>query len=178
MGGDDALAVALKRLHFLIDSPSHFPNDTLMRAFRFILPAVAILAMLWAQVFGMQRGYACHCAGVLHITAVDHCHGPHSEGCHDHDHADPCHSSDDHADREDTHEHDAIVESLTAHQASIVPIATPEPALAAWAMPEWLLASLLPVAAVSDAQAPPWVEQRRQGHPWPQVLAHSIALRV
>ena len=34
------------------------------------------------QVFGGITGYLCRCGGEEVLTRTDHCHGPHSEACH------------------------------------------------------------------------------------------------
>lgn len=39
-----------------------------------LLPTPAILAVVCAQVFGMQRGYVCEHQGVAIQTQVEHCH--------------------------------------------------------------------------------------------------------
>ncbi|WP_395730744.1 hypothetical protein [Prosthecobacter sp.] len=142
-----------------------------------ILTSLAVLAVACAQVFGLQRGFLCDCGGVQEVTQADHCHGPHSAACHDEEKAAPCHSSDDHPDSEDTHEHPAIVESLTASQASVIQIAAPAPVLVDLVIPEWILSVLLPAQVSMVAEAPPWLEHER-GRTWPQVLAHTIVLRV
>ena len=75
---------------------------------------VALLALLGAQVFGLQRGYSCDYGGIEHQTDFDHCHGPHSLECHDgeapHEHHAEHHGEDESG--KDTHHHAPYVESL------------------------------------------------------------------
>ncbi len=44
---------------------------------------LCVLTLLLAQAFGVTAGYLCRCGGEERITQIDHCHGPHSEDCHD-----------------------------------------------------------------------------------------------
>jgi hypothetical protein len=47
------------------------------------LTLVCVITLLMAQAFGGVVGYLCRCGGEQVLTQIDHCHGPHSESCHD-----------------------------------------------------------------------------------------------
>lgn len=126
------------------------------------LTLLAFAAMLWAQVFGLHRGFVCDCGGVAEVTAMDHCHGPDSA---------PCHEPDDH-DASDTHEHAALIERLVAGNV-IDMVAVPAPLVSVIEMPVWLAAEpVLFEETVASKSDPPL--QRL----WPQVLTGSVALRI
>lgn len=132
---------------------------------------LAFAAMLWAQVFGLHRGFVCDCGGVAEVTSMDHCHGPHSEACHEHEEESPCHHDhDDHG--ADTHEHAALIERLVAGNV-IDMVAVPAPLVSVIEMPAWLaLESVWFEEVVSSTSDPPL---RRS---WPEVLTGSVALRI
>lgn len=149
-----------------------------LKAHRQILTCLALLALGWAQVFGMMRGYVCDCGGEIEISAYDHCHGPHGVSCHhdgelahDHDEA-PLHHHDD----ADTHEHEALKESVKAKQISLLSSQAPLPVMAVIAELE-PLTMLLAFAEASGSQTPPPKvgDLRRR---WTSLLTHTIALRV
>jgi hypothetical protein len=145
---------------------------------RLCLTLIAFAAMLWAQVFGLHRGFLCDCGGVAELTPFDHCHGPHSESCHDHEEESPCHhDEDDHADETDTHEHTALIEELVAGHVTSMHVAAPAPLVSIAVMPEWLTSEALQVKTglSSPVLQPPKAEPLRS---WPQSLAHTIALRI
>lgn len=48
-----------------------------------LLTLLCALTLLGMQVLGGVVGYLCHCGGQETVTQTDHCHGPHSELCHD-----------------------------------------------------------------------------------------------
>lgn len=135
--------------------------------------ALALLALGWAQVFGLTRGYWCDCSGIGHISAFDHCHGHHGKDCH-HDDS-PHHSHEDHdEDDGETHEHAPVKESLDAQ--THVSVAVPSLAIT--------LIEILPLFSLRleadwrtepSPRPPPLIVDRR---PWPCVLAHTLALRI
>lgn len=137
------------------------------------LTLFAFVAMLWAQVFGLHRGFLCDCGGVAEVTAMDHCHGPHSEACHEHEEEIPCRGEgDEHHDDADTHEHAALIERLVAGNV-IDMVAVPAPLVSVVEMPAWLaVESVWFEEMVSSTTDPPL---RRS---WPQVLTGSVALRI
>jgi len=139
-----------------------------------ILTLLAFSAMLWAQMFGLHRGFVCDCGGVAEVTPMDHCHGPHSEACHEHEEESPCHH--DHDDDEDTHEHAALIERLVTGNV-INLVAVPAPLVSVIEMPEWLAAEpvLVGESAFSPVMHREDVPRRRS---WPEVLAHTISLRI
>ena len=53
------------------------------------------LALLVLQTFGGITGYLCRCGGQESVTLTDHCHGPHSEDCHEDSSSQPACSPDD-----------------------------------------------------------------------------------
>lgn len=54
-----------------------------------ILPTLAVLVVACAQVFGIQRGYACDHGDVVLETGAEHCH----RVVDDHEHDVPCEES-------------------------------------------------------------------------------------
>jgi hypothetical protein len=61
-------------------------------AIRKLLVVLCVLTLLFAQSFGVTAGFLCRCGGQDRLTQVDHCHGPHSEECHDSQEIDNPHS--------------------------------------------------------------------------------------
>ncbi len=138
-----------------------------------LLPLLAFLALAWAQMHGLHRGYVCDALGQEVLTAFDHCHGSEDED-HHHDDA-PCHSSEEHSEAEETHDHVAVVESLTADRSAVVQIVL-SPVI--WVATD--LASCRRVCAAHEAEASvplPWPDPGR-GRTWPEVLVQTIVLRV
>lgn len=135
--------------------------------------ALALLALGWAQVFGLTRGYWCDCSGIGHVSAFDHCHGDHGHDCH-HDES-PLHSHEDHDDdKGETHEHAPVKEALNAQPH----VSLFAPACAATCLEILPLFQLNLASAWQLAPAlrpPPRHDVLR---PWPDVLAHTIALRI
>ena len=133
--------------------------------------ALAMLALGWAQVFGLTRGYLCHCSGVQEITPFDHCHSLDGFGCHHED--EPRHTHENHED-ESTHEHTLLKESLDSQLLSFPQVITNP-----WVITEMpvenhrpVIGLQIPLATFSDASDT--TLKRR----WPQVLTRTIALRV
>lgn len=141
-----------------------------------LLTAFALLALGWAQVFGMMRGYVCDCGGEVEITAIDHCHGPHGSACHDHEGVTPCHDQDDHSDETDSHEHSPLTESVQAQQQSAQASLPVAPMLAVIAT----LEAITPFISLNEIAIPytPPPRDDGGGRRWPQVLTRTIALRV
>jgi hypothetical protein len=136
--------------------------------------ALAMLALGWAQVFGLTRGYVCSCSGAVEITQFDHCHGHEGFGCHHDD--EPLHHHDDHKDHEDstTHEHTLLKESLDSSVLSFPQISH------ATVIITDLYEGVFSRVGTIQAQASypcygldPSLKRR-----WPQVLTRTIALRV
>jgi hypothetical protein len=138
---------------------------------------LAFAAMLWGQVFGLHRGFVCDCGGVAEVTPMDHCHGPHSEACHEHEEEIPCRGEhDEHHDDADTHEHAALVERLVAGHV-IDMVAVPAPLVSVIEMPAWLAVEPVLIGGGDFCQVlhRDDVSRRRS---WPDVLARTIALRI
>lgn len=141
--------------------------------FHVCLTLVAFVAMLWAQVFGLHRGFVCDCGGVAEVTAMDHCHGPHSEACHEHEEEIPCRGEgDEHHDDADTHEHAALIERLVAGNV-IDMVAVPAPLVSVVEMPAWLA-----VESVWFEEMVSSTTDRPLRRSWPQVLTGSVVLRI
>jgi hypothetical protein len=75
-----------------------------------LILAIALPVLMMAQVFGLQRSYACFCSGELIETDANHCHDsqPHDSTGHHAPHHDDENSS-------DQHHHLPLVEELKAH---------------------------------------------------------------
>lgn len=144
-------------------------------AHRLLLTTLTLLALGWAQVFGMMRGYVCDCGGQVEITAFDHCHGPHGVACHDSLGA--SHHEEDHPDSPDSQEHAPFKEPVQAQkqigQAAHVAL----PLLAVIATLQ-VLTPLISLSENSSVYHPPHLDDGGGGRRWPQVLTRTIALRV
>lgn len=138
-----------------------------------ILTCLALLALGWAQVFGLMRGYICDCRGEVEITAFDHCHGPHGVACH-HDDEDPSHHHDETTG--DTHEHAPLKEPGDAKQLVTQSSSAPLPVLAVVAILESLTLLQVGDDTASRALIPP--REQSTGRRWPEVLTRTIALRI
>jgi hypothetical protein len=130
--------------------------------------------MLWAQVFGLHRGFVCDCGGAAEVTRLDHCHGLDPKACHEHEQESPWHHDrDDHDDDAGTHEHAALIERLVASSAAGLHVMAPAPLVSVIEMPAWLAVEpVLFEEMVSSKSDPP----RRRS--WPQVLTRSVVLRI
>lgn len=139
---------------------------------------LAFSAMLWAQVFGLHRGFVCDCGDVAEVTAADHCHGPHSEACHEHEEEPLCRGEgDEHHDDADTHEHAALVERLKAASATQMHVMAPTPLVSVMEMPEWLVAESSDLGRKASSTLFSMDEMVRP-RSWPHVLSHTLALRI
>jgi hypothetical protein len=146
----------------------HFPLNR-------VLPILAVLAMLGAQMFGLQRGYLCDLTGQSELTSWDHCHGD-----HDHDHAQHSHSEDEHCPAEEgepVHEHTAQVEQFLAdqvHEQLSLPAGGGALHIILWEEPFFI------AAHTASLQCGIWLLRPHETGPplWPQILSHSIELLV
>jgi hypothetical protein len=158
-----------------LDNSSSIPYSPPMRSpVHACLTLLAFVAMLWAQVFGLHRGFVCDCGDAQEVTQTDHCHGPHSSDCHDHEEESPCHQ--DHDDDADTNEHAALIERLVAGNGTEM-VAVPAPLVSAIEMPVWLAVEPV-LLEVSAADASPLRDETVRQRSWPEVLARTIALRI
>jgi hypothetical protein len=124
----------------------------------------ALIALLWAQVGGLPRGYWCWCesAGLPLLTETDHCHhddSPDSPASHHHDHdADLHHDHSHHGPDGPVHDHSAAVDRLLAQRSSAAFSPPPAP-LPVLALIEWHVirpsADFLTVRALSRHPPPP-----------------------
>lgn len=140
-----------------------------------LLMTAATLAVAWAQTFGIHRGWMCDCGGMARLTMVDHCHGPHSDECHEDDEHDVPHHHEEGED-EDTHEHTAVVDDLVGKQHEVSAVQAPVlPVLAASA---WEVELSAPNAAGRRREEPPDKGRRDGPREWPRILTRTIVLRV
>jgi len=144
-----------------------------MKTARLTISLIALLAMAWVHVAKPTRGFECDCGDTPVFTVQEHCHGPHSEACHEHDDATPHHDHDDLPADGDTHHHTALIESLLALKADSSQLAS----LAA-ITPILLPAITLPPVVVCDNSAPHPIVVRADDRRWSRIFAHTIALRV
>lgn len=147
-----------------------------LRPQRLILGLIALLAIGWAQTFGLHRGWVCDCGGVEFITQVDHCHGPHSTACHDEeneDHSVPHHHGEEDG---DTHEHPAVVDSLVAKQQNDFSFSIATPVKVLGVMNAWETIVRVPSHDEQVAETPP--PRAGPEREWPRRLAQTIALRI
>ncbi|NBV85044.1 MAG: hypothetical protein EBS01_01985 [Verrucomicrobia bacterium] len=87
-------------------------------AIRKILSLLCVITLLAMQAFGGLSGYLCRCGGQDAFTQMDHCHGPHSEACHDGERqaaADHLHDQSNDADREN---HEPVRQTLQVVQSA------------------------------------------------------------
>ena len=147
-----------------------------------LLTACVLLTLAAAQLFGLHRGYLCDCGGLAQVTQMDHCHGPHSAACHEHE--TPCHEAEDHHGEDhphdhdtDTHEHEEVIESLLAQATSGSSSLTPPAFDFVAALPAWLGTAVI-VAATPAGRPPAPAHAPPRSRTWPAVLAHRIVLRV
>lgn len=147
-----------------------------LRPYRLILGLIALLAIGWAQTFGLHRGWVCNCGGVEEITQVDHCHGPHSTACHgeeNHDHSLPHHHDENDG---DTHEHAAVVDSLIAKQQNDFAFSIAAPVKVLCVLDAW--ESILRAPSQVECLAETLPSRAGPVHAWPRVIAQTIALRI
>ncbi|MBE2284654.1 MAG: hypothetical protein IAE77_14445 [Prosthecobacter sp.] len=146
-----------------------------LRHHRLVLGLLALLAIGWAQTFGLHRGFMCDCGGVERLSQVDHCDGPHSAACHEEEH-EPAPAHDDEEDVGDRHEHAAVVDSLVAkHQQDATPDISPQFDVIGTLVLE--KSCRLALAGVRRApETPP--RRSLPAHEWPRRIAQVISLRV
>lgn len=146
----------------------------LLRLQRLTLGLIALLAVGWAQTFGLHRGWLCDCGGVEQITQVDHCHGPHSSACHeDEDHSFP---HQDEEDDGDTHQHAAVIDSLVAKQQNETALQILAPVHLLGTLDLWETSRQTLAGVRFVTEKPP--QRSLQAQAWPRRLAQTIALRI
>ncbi|MFN0077475.1 MAG: hypothetical protein ACKVY0_13475 [Prosthecobacter sp.] len=141
---------------------------------RLTLGLIALLAVGWAQTFGLHRGFMCDCGGVEHITQVDHCHGPHSNACHDVEDHDIPHQHDE--TDEDTHQHAVVTEALLAKQpnAAGFDLAAPMPMVIAEIVWEISVRQTVTLPVANSPGFKRWCVMQE----WPHRIVQTIALRI
>ncbi|MGV3664393.1 MAG: hypothetical protein ACO1TE_29745 [Prosthecobacter sp.] len=147
-----------------------------LRPHRLVLGLIALLAIGWAQTFGLHRGWICDCGGVEYVTQVDHCHGPHSEACHDEENADHSIPHDHEGDDGDTHQHAAVVDSLVAKQQNDFAFSIAAPVKVLSVLDAWESLVQAPCEVEHLAETPP--PRAGPAREWPLILAQTIALRI
>lgn len=147
-----------------------------LRPHRLILGLIALLAIGWAQTFGLHRGWICDCGGVEEITQVDHCHGPHSEACHEEGNEAHSIPHQHHEDDGDTHEHVAVVDSLIAKQQNDFSFSIEAPVKVLSVLSLWENLVRVPSQVEQVAHTPP--PRAGPEREWPRRLAQTIALRI
>jgi hypothetical protein len=143
------------------------------RPARILIGLIALFAMAWVHAIKPVRGFECEHDGAHIFTLQEHCHGPHSAACHDHDGEEPFHTHDDLPAGDDTEHHEALIESLTALRADSIQIASIAPTV-----PVIFGTIVLPSVVHSDKFAPRRIVAHPDGRRWPQILSHSIALLI
>jgi hypothetical protein len=87
------------------------------------------MALLVMQAVGGFRAYLCDCGGQVRLTKVDHCHGPHSAACHDHESGAPHRQEGDSGDR---HDHERVVQELQFRSIENFQLPAVIPVLLVW----------------------------------------------
>jgi len=122
------------------------------------------MALLVMQAVGGFRAYVCDCGGEVTWTSVDHCHGPHSANCHDHESGIPHRHDESSGDRQD---HEQIVQEVRLRSVESFQLPAIIPVLLTW-MPDtfgllaaWENAGMSRPLVVPDASPPPGVTVAR-----------------
>jgi hypothetical protein len=149
-----------------------------------LLSLTALVAVLWAQAFGMHIGYHCACdlePSGGHFTFVDHCHGPQPTGPDEHHH-DSDHSLPHDHDTplpDGSHEHEPVVDTLVASSASFTKVQPPAPFV--FLLDPLSIRIAHPISVSSDTAPLIASSTSRRCHladNWPHQLSQSIALRL
>ncbi|MDB6172502.1 MAG: hypothetical protein JWL59_1813 [Chthoniobacteraceae bacterium] len=117
---------------------------------------LCILALFTAQLFGMQRGYVCMCAGKAVLTQTTHCHGPHGSQCHASNSAES-HSEEGQGSRE---EHASLKGDLTLRSVEVAPQFVAAPCVLVGSLPLFEV-----LIAPSRAEVPMRAFLRDEGPP-------------
>lgn len=118
---------------------------------------LCVFTLLMVQAFGVSAGYLCRCGGEERLTQVDHCHGPHSDHCHDSGEIDNpqqhLHEASDGGDRENHEPVRSEVELLPSSEVSapalILVLLTIDPELALFGLRKKDPQHILPWRSVS-----------------------------
>lgn len=141
-----------------------------------LLPVLAFVAVGYAQVFGLQKGFLCECGSSPKVILQDHCDSEHhGDDCHENESALP-HSKDDHTGGSNPVEHASYKEDVTAGRTLGGKVAVPQPQLHAISF-EWLPPAMFnqPVPLVEQNKAFTCDDVRKG---WHHMLTHAIVLRV
>lgn len=140
-----------------------------------LLIAFALLALGWAQVFGIMRGYLCDCHGTAQISSFDHCHGDHDKCCHEDESTSHSHEQHEKDDGE-THEHEPVKDTVQARTIASTSVATSAPVLALFILPDFVTSFDLGQPAMLSPTPPPRLAELHRR--WPSVLTRSVAMRI
>jgi hypothetical protein len=119
-----------------------------------LLTLLCLMALLVVQATGGIHAYLCDCGGQTRWTKVDHCHGPHSIGCHAEDFDVP---HQEHGDPGDRHEHEQIAQELLLRSVEGLQVPALIPVLLTW-MPDvskWQEASAVVRQLLVEPEASP-----------------------
>ena len=142
------------------------------------LPMLAVLAVACAQVFGLGRGYVCDCGGVEKVTMADHCHGPHSTDCHEHEDEIPCQGEGDHQHEGDSHSHAAVIESLRASPVPALQLAAPPAVVTGYILPSWVLSMQVETVYSCALQERTVWSGHDPMREWSRMHAHTVVMRI
>jgi len=136
------------------------------RPYRLTISLLALLAISWAQTFGIHRGWLCEHGDEQFITQTDHCHGDHSAAEHQNENHSTPHQHDN--DDSDTQPLPEVKDSLLAKQQDVgthdLVILVPS----IIAEVSWIVQPARLALLKHDTKPPNW----------PQRLTQSISLRV
>jgi len=141
-----------------------------------LLPVLAFVAVGYAQVFGLQRGFLCECGSSPKVILQDRCDSDH--------HGDDCHENESDDRPKDNGlggtnplEHASYKDDVTASRVLGGKVAVPQPQLYALISFESLPSALFsaPVNIAGGNRAEHFEDARDQ---WHHMLAHAIVLRV
>lgn len=136
-----------------------------------LLLALGVLAIVSAQVFGVDRSFLCLCTGTLVATASDHCHGPHGKNCHEKE--EPAHSGESCPDGGDKQPHAQVAQDFQSLSAPAAPFVLPAP--------ELLVLLTLDDSRWGKAEPVPALENAadlRGSPPTSVAVARTIVLRI
>lgn len=120
-----------------------------------ILPTLAVLAVACAQVFGLERGFACDHGDELVETTAEHCHRVLADA---HEEEVPCHESpaNDCGDSGEKEHHTPLSVDMQAAPSSLASVSTPAfvaVPMVEFELRDWILSQVL--AAREFSKIPP-----------------------
>jgi hypothetical protein len=94
-----------------------------------MLTLLCLMALLVMQAVGGFHAYLCDCGGAMRWTNEDHCFGPHSTACHDHELGVLQRQEGDSGDR---HDHEQVVQELKLRSVENFQLPAVIPLLLTW----------------------------------------------